>query len=292
MNEEYRPNEPTPRSDACTTGLPGSQPEACGTGYTGIPTAEPAFSESAVPPGTPIPAATTFTGKTRRIGTITFGIALIFSGIFCLLCLFVPDFDFLSVLRYAPVLLVFLGIEILVSHFLYPGHRMKYDFLSGFFCFLLICGSVCASIVAPLYEQYGPNRFRTEQALSADIDEACYQALKGHDDILDLQSYVDLNGRIANLSSMTYQDLEPADSVTLFLRFGGASHDPESFAIRCHETLQQLKQTGVAFHSLDMEWEGPDKSGKQYSLHLNNRFQKDLSVENLQELLSISEASE
>ena len=147
MDAEDRPSDPTRRSDACTTGLPGSQPEACGTGYTGIPTAEPAFSESAVPPVTPIPAATTFTGKTRRIGTITFGIALIFSGIFCLLCLFVPDFDFLSVLRYAPVLLVFLGIEILVSHFLYPGHRMKYDFLSGFFCFLLILVSYTLLII-------------------------------------------------------------------------------------------------------------------------------------------------
>ena len=82
--------------------------------------------------------------KTRRVGTLTMGLCLIACGVILLLSVFFPAIDLSLVGKLSPGILVFLGIEILFAYFTAgDGAKLKYDFASGFYCFILICGTMC-----------------------------------------------------------------------------------------------------------------------------------------------------
>ena len=53
--------------------------------------------------------------KGRRIGVLTLGVTLVAFGILFLLRVFVPSWDYATVLRFWPVVLILLGGEVLLS---------------------------------------------------------------------------------------------------------------------------------------------------------------------------------
>lgn len=53
--------------------------------------------------------------KVRRVGTVTFGIILILTGILFLAHLIFPAFDYFLIYRFWPVILIMLGIEVLAG---------------------------------------------------------------------------------------------------------------------------------------------------------------------------------
>ncbi|MBP3475417.1 MAG: hypothetical protein J6K48_03750 [Lachnospiraceae bacterium] len=67
--------------------------------------------------------------QTRRVGSVTFGIALICYGILFLVHIFVPKLPYHIIFRCWPVCFIFLGIEILVENHKSrnSGQRFQYD---------------------------------------------------------------------------------------------------------------------------------------------------------------------
>lgn len=53
--------------------------------------------------------------RIRRVGSITFGIVLIVTGVLYLIHLFLPKLDLRMVFRFWPVILITLGIEVLMG---------------------------------------------------------------------------------------------------------------------------------------------------------------------------------
>lgn len=53
--------------------------------------------------------------KVRRVGTVTFGIILILTGILFLAHLIFPAFNYFLIYRFWPVILIMLGIEVLAG---------------------------------------------------------------------------------------------------------------------------------------------------------------------------------
>ena len=53
--------------------------------------------------------------KSRKIGVLTLGVSLIAFGVLYLLRVFMPGWDYLTVLRFWPFVLVLLGAEVLLS---------------------------------------------------------------------------------------------------------------------------------------------------------------------------------
>ena len=72
------------------------------------------------------------TPSVRRIGTFTMGITLVLVGILLLVFLFHP-FGPTPLLRFSPLLLVLLGVEILFQYFHNHGQNLRYDFWGTFF---------------------------------------------------------------------------------------------------------------------------------------------------------------
>ena len=84
--------------------------------------------------------------KGRRVGTLTAGIVLIVFGLLFLLRILLPVIDYKLILSLWPLILIFLGIEILVSYIVNKDNVMKYDggaiiiiLLVSFFSMCMAC---------------------------------------------------------------------------------------------------------------------------------------------------------
>lgn len=75
--------------------------------------------------------------RTRRVGTLTLGLSLVTFGCIFLLHIFNAAISYDLILRLWPVIFIFLGIEILVSHFTEKDNQFKYD-IGAFFILAML----------------------------------------------------------------------------------------------------------------------------------------------------------
>ena len=68
--------------------------------------------------------------KVRRVGSIAFALVLIAAGVLLMVYQFVPQFDLLKILKFSPVILIALGIEMLV-YSARPDVKVKFDWLAA-----------------------------------------------------------------------------------------------------------------------------------------------------------------
>ena len=67
--------------------------------------------------------------KVRRVGSIALALVLIAAGVLLIVYQFVPQFDLLKILKFSPVILIALGIEMLV-YSARPDVKVKFDWLA------------------------------------------------------------------------------------------------------------------------------------------------------------------
>lgn len=86
--------------------------------------------------------------KQRRVGTFTLGLTLILLGILipCALFMGAKAWNFL---RFAPVILVFLGVETLIFAFRFKSDKLRYDGLSVFLVIAITVATLGGSAVVP-----------------------------------------------------------------------------------------------------------------------------------------------
>ena len=76
----------------------------------------------------------------RRVGTFTFGLVLVVSGLAMLVSMFFPDLKFTWLLQLSPLALISLGVETLLAA--RGGGRVKYDWVGMVLCFLIVCAAL------------------------------------------------------------------------------------------------------------------------------------------------------
>lgn len=84
----------------------------------------------------PSPAQKSISSRERRVGTFTFGVTLVAAGLAMTAALFFPALDLRLFLRFSPLVLIFLGTEVLLSA--RKEGRIKYDWLGMLLCFFLV----------------------------------------------------------------------------------------------------------------------------------------------------------
>lgn len=81
--------------------------------------------------------------RTHRVGTITLGVSLIFFGILFMIKTFTNLLSYEFVLKFWPVIFIFLGFEILFSFLTDKKDRFIYDKGGIFLIILLSIFSIC-----------------------------------------------------------------------------------------------------------------------------------------------------
>lgn len=209
------------------------------------PVSEPApAAEQAAPAPVPVLPAPPRRPPVRRVGTVTLGLSLIVTGLAITAYFFVPGFDIVSVAKLAPLVLVFLGAEVLWASARRKGEeRLRLDFLAAFVSFVLICASLCAATLPAVWRWYGPDRSSTEKRLSDELEEQLHAAFQGQD-VLDCNGWVNLGGYEFD-REMTLADLRAEDHAGANITLGGTVANGDEFAARVAALLPALRDAGV-----------------------------------------------
>lgn len=239
----------------------GEAPEGAAPGQA------PAYTAPCPPPLPPRPPV-------RRVGTFTLGLALIATGLVITAAFFVPNFDVVFAAKLAPLVLVFLGAEVLWATAHPDGRRIKFDFLSAFVGFVLICASLCAATLPVVWRWYGPDRALTQQRLAGELEDQLFDQL-GDQDLLRCSVWVNLSTGDFD-RQMTAADLRPGDQVGANITLGGKVESADDFAARVAALLPALRQAGVT--QVYFFW-GDDAD--QWDLDLYGDFAMSASAETL-----------
>ena len=209
------------------------------------PVSEPApAAEQAAPAPVPVLPVPPRRPPVRRVGTVTLGLSLIVTGLAITAYFFVPGFDIVSVAKLAPLVLVFLGAEVLWASARRKGEeRLRLDFLAAFVSFVLICASLCAATLPAVWRWYGPDRSSTEERLSDELEEQMHAAFQGQD-VLDCNGWVNLGGYEFD-REMTLADLRAEDHAGENITLGGTVANGDEFAARVAALLPALRDAGV-----------------------------------------------
>ncbi len=224
------------------------------------------------PPAAPLPVQTQ---KIRRVGTFTMGLSLMAAGGAAIYGLFNPSINLVTIFRFAPAILIFLGIEILVFAII-GGSRLKYDFLSMVVCALLIGTTLCLSALPFAYTHWGPERSYTENRLEGELYDLCYQQLGDSSNVSTVSVSVDLRTRTAD-ESLTVSSLTSGDWVRCSVELVGDYPSSLAFAERCTAIIDKLGKTGVDFDSVVITSDGD----VFYELELNGRYRQNMTAQML-----------
>lgn len=210
----------------------------------------------------------------RRVGTLTMGVALIVSGVVALLCMFLPSFNLLFVLKFSPLIFVFLGLEVLYASIFRRGERIKYDLLSCFVCFLLICGAIGLATVPFVWKYAGPPAMQARDQLNREVEDRIYNAIGDRSRISNMNVDCKLPYYYEYTPDMDYESFASQMSTYLNFSLSGPYENQEAFAADAAAILADIKPLDLNTHNISFNYSDDNVS---YSLDVNGRFQTEQS---------------
>lgn len=246
---------------------------------------------------TPVsPAPSTGTGAasarkkpaTRRVGTFTMGLCLIFCG--TLLCVFLikPSLAVLHLFRFSPLILVALGVELLISHLRFPRIRLKYDFLSIVVCSLVLLAGltgttagICAEVVFNVPAQTASLRNDIRETCAGLLADEPVEAL-----LVDFDYYHDFES-LMQLYGITKNEMYTDSSLSLTVRLSGRYDDAGAFARASKQVIHILHENRICPGSLLLEGQSPFED-QLYQLSLDGLFAHSLTTQQLTQLADSS----
>lgn len=245
------------------------------------PAGSPAPAGQAAPPP-PMPPAEP-PQKVRRVGTLTMGLSLIAAGVLLIASFFLPLDGIFFVLRFSPLILIFLGIEMLIANFK-KDVKIKYDFLSVIVSLILITIALLCAFI-PHYVMLEQASEQKSSLLTSQLDAETYEKLKTRSDISAFNSYVNLTVDFQNYDNLpdTLQELRPLDYVQFRVAFKGGFASRDAFAAACREVLDLIQPLAphinyFSFHSVDDPSGTAYSTDTTYSLWLNSSYQMNWSA--------------
>lgn len=217
----------------------------------------------------------------RRVGSFTLGLCLIAAGIFFLLYYFVPKFDWMLTLKILPAAaIILLGVEVL--YFASKPERWRYDFLSVFFCLILIGGCFCLMVVPTLLAEYSPEQTRRRNELFDAYRSEVYESFR--QDALDIPIR-NLYGAFNNYysSADTLEELAKENGrqdIYLRVELEEAYPTAESFAADCHTLMEIIRQQAVQPYEVTF---ASNRNGQNWYLDLQEIVQQEWTEQQMAE---------
>lgn len=180
--------------------------------------------------------------KVRRVGTFSLGLMLVAIGAIQLAQIFMPNVNVLSVVKYAPVVLIVLGIEVLI-YAARPDVKIKYDVISIFLCIIIMLTAGASGAVAAVAQAFTPEnvtkRVTTEEQYKKTVQKALSNIPNAHDFVHDYS--IDVS------SERWFMDM-PVGTMhaTVYLTMNyGAQTTAEEFVRDCMKVMDAVNATDI-----------------------------------------------
>lgn len=277
MNEAERPQENPQYAYAAGHPLPGQNPYYPPSGTYPAPYETPIYNTQPPPEAEP-------PKKTRRVGTITMGACLVAVGVILILAIFLPAMDVLYIARFAPLVLVLLGAEILIAHIRHRDDKLRYDILSVVLCILLIGFSLFAAAVPVVYQRAVETQ-RAQRRLAVELEDRSYALFDGMDEakFWTVDWSVSLN-EADDARNLSVEDLKSHQYVHMNLYMDGEFADAEAFAKACQGAAKKLAD--VAPHITSAYFDSSGRAAyyagdRHFTLDIEGRRMADYSAADL-----------
>lgn len=180
--------------------------------------------------------------KVRRVGTFSLGLMLVAIGAIQLAQIFMPNVNVLSVVKYAPMVLIVLGIEVLI-YAARPDVKIKYDGISIFLCIIIMLTAGASGAVAAVAQAFTPEnvtkRVTTEEQYKKSVQKALSNIPNAHDFVHDYS--IDVS------SESWFMDM-PVGTMhaTVYLTMNyGAQTTAEEFVRDCMKVMDAVNATDI-----------------------------------------------
>lgn len=185
--------------------------------------------------------------KTRRVGTLAFALVLILAGVLLMLYQIVPAFNLLQIVKFSPVILIVLGIEMLV-YSAKPGVLVKFDWLAMLGTAFTLCVVGAAALLPLAVSEWGPARSSAISRIETEKVDALYSALTADPELKAKTGYCGVNVWFNHGAGGSYT-LQSGDDCVLNATLTGPYADAESFVADCIGIMQLAADKDLGFTS-------------------------------------------
>lgn len=185
--------------------------------------------------------------KTRRVGTLAFALVLILAGVLLMVYQLVPRFNLLQIVKFSPIILVVLGIEMLV-YSAKPDVLVKFDWLAMLGTAFTLCVVGAAALLPLAISEWGPARSSAISRIETEKVDALYSALTADPELKAKTGYCGVNVWFNHDAGGSYT-LQSGDDCALNVTLTGPYADAESFAADCVDIMQLAADKDLGFTS-------------------------------------------
>lgn len=183
--------------------------------------------------------------KVRRVGSIAFALVLIAAGVLLIVYQFVPQFDLLKILKFSPVILIALGIEMLV-YSARPDVKVKFDWLAMLGTAFTLCVVGTAALLPLAISEWNPAREYARNRIESQKADAMYSALTADPALKAKLNSLNVEVRFFHEADGDYT-LQSGDDCILYAVLQGSYADAETFAADCMAVMQRAADDGLGF---------------------------------------------
>lgn len=205
------------------------------------------------------------------IGTFSAAASLVLMGIVMTFSLFSPT-GILASLKFAPLMLVFLGLETGFAIFRNRSMRIRYNVKSLLLTFLLILVSFIMSIISVTNSVTGGERHYAEERLCNMLGREI-----SHEISNEIIKNVDIQIHLYGNDPSVYQnisDLEDSDVIDLEIQYINAQMTMYEFAMNCRKTMDSLSKMPYNFGTVTFTANDDINS---YAMEINWLYQSGFS---------------
>ena len=202
--------------------------------------------------------------KTRRVGTLAFALVLILAGVLLMLYQIVPAFNLLQIVKFSPVILIVLGIEMLV-YSAKPDVLVKFDWLAMLGTAFTLCVVGAAALLPLAVSEWGPARSSAISRIETEKVDALYSALTADPKLKAKTGYCGVNVWFNHGAGGSYT-LQSGDDCVLNATLTGPYADAESFAADCIGIMQLAADKDLGFTSYHFSSDEDTDDGISYYL--------------------------
>ena len=202
--------------------------------------------------------------KVRRVGSIAFALVLIAAGVLLIVYQFVPQFDLLKILKFSPVILIALGIEMLV-YSARPDVKVKFDWLAMLGTAFTLCVVGAAALLPLAISEWGPARSYAQSRIESQKTEAMYNALSTEPELKARTNSLSVNVWFNHETHGNYT-LQDGDDCILHTELVNDYVDAETFAADCMAVMQAAQAENLGFTRYSFSTDEDTDDGISYYL--------------------------
>lgn len=224
--------------------------------------------------------------KVRRVGSVAFALVLILAGVLLMVYQLVPGFNLLKILKFSPVILIVLGVEMLY-YSARPDVKVKFDWLAMLGTAFTLCVVGTAALLPLAISEWSPARDYARNRIGMQKTDAMYNALSTEPELKARTNSLSVNVWFNHETHGNYT-LQDGDDCILNTELVNNYADAETFAADCMAVMQAAQAENLGFTRYSFSTDEDTDDGESYYLDCVDAYPAGLTAAQVAQRVQVS----